>query len=161
MTRLRGRQFLSYFVEASAAYPYFCAAVIRRPPRRSPRQEGNRTKRTLGLSPYREKFEIVKKMSKKRSTTVIHGGHSTQSLTKTESTFTTVEPQRVAAVVARSALTITLPTSIIYSFHDITYLLRTGLSDLAQNHELQAQLPPQGNALSFTYELRPFQEVSF
>ena len=38
-----------------------------------------------------QKFEIVEKMSKKKSTTVIHGGHSTQSLTKTESLFTTVE----------------------------------------------------------------------
>ena len=38
-----------------------------------------------------KKIEIVEKMSKKKSTTVIHGGHSTQSLTKTESTFTKVE----------------------------------------------------------------------
>ena len=51
-----------------------------------------------------KKFEIVEKKSKKKSATVIHGGHSHRSLTKTESTFTTVGTQRVAAVVARSAL---------------------------------------------------------
>ena len=39
-----------------------------------------------------------------KSTTVIHGGHSHRSLPKAESIFTTVGTQRVAAVVARSAL---------------------------------------------------------
>ena len=51
-----------------------------------------------------EKFELVKKKSKKKSrqrssTVVTHNGPS-----QNESTFATVEPQRVAAVVARSAL---------------------------------------------------------
>ena len=38
------------------------------------------------------KFEIVENKSKKKSTTVIRGGHSTQSRTKVERTFTTVGP---------------------------------------------------------------------
>ena len=52
-----------------------------------------------------EKVEIVENMlKKKRSTTVIHGGHPHPSSQKTNSTFKTVGTQRVAAVVARSAL---------------------------------------------------------
>jgi hypothetical protein len=51
-----------------------------------------------------EKFELVQKKSKKQ----VDNGHPQWSpapvLTKTESTFTTVGTQRVAAVVARSAL---------------------------------------------------------
>ena len=57
------------------------------------------------------KFEIVEKESKKKSAMVIHGGHSHRSLTKTESTFTTVGTQRVAAVVARSALQSAAPSA--------------------------------------------------
>ena len=61
-----------------------------------------------------EKFEIVescRKRVEKKSTTVIHDGHSHRSLTKTESTFTTVGTQRVAAVVARSALQSAAPSA--------------------------------------------------
>ena len=58
-----------------------------------------------------EKFEIVEKTGRKKATTVLHGGHSQRSLTKTESTFTTVGTQRVAAVVARSALQSAAPSA--------------------------------------------------
>ena len=47
-----------------------------------------------------EKFEIVEQKSRQRSSTVV----TRIGRSKTESTFTTVGPQRVAAVVARSAL---------------------------------------------------------
>ena len=49
-----------------------------------------------------ENFEIVKNMSKKRSTMVAYNGHSIPSLERVESQFTTVEPRRVPAVITRS-----------------------------------------------------------
>jgi len=59
-----------------------------------------------------EKVEIVENMlKKKRSTTVIHGGHPHPSSQKTNSTFKTVGTQRVAAVVARSALQSAAPSA--------------------------------------------------
>ena len=58
-----------------------------------------------------ENFEIVENMSKKRSTMVAYNGHSIPSLERIESQFTTVEPPRVAAVVARSALQSAAPSA--------------------------------------------------
>ena len=52
-----------------------------------------------------EKVELVeKKVEKKKSTTVIHGAHSQRSFTNIQNISITVGTQRVAAVVARSAL---------------------------------------------------------
>jgi hypothetical protein len=57
-----------------------------------------------------EKFEIVENMSKKKSTSVFHGGHSHRSL-KSRKHFHNGRTQRVAAVVARSALQSAAPSA--------------------------------------------------
>ena len=77
------------------------------PPQDPPRPSQNAPESLPGPSWTIQKiknFEIVENLSNKRSTMVAHNGHSIPSLERIESQFTTVEPPRVAAVVARSAL---------------------------------------------------------
>ena len=54
--------------------------------------------------PKNRKLRNRRKHVEKKSTVVAYNGHSIPSLERIESQFTTVEPPRVAAVVARSAL---------------------------------------------------------
>ena len=64
--------------------------------------------------PYRAKNRKLRNRRKhveKKSTVVAYNGHSIPSLERIESQFTTVEPPRVAAVVARSALQSAAPSA--------------------------------------------------
>ena len=84
-----------------------CSPDSPRPPQDPPRPSQNAPESLPGPSWTIQKiknFEIVENLSNKRSTMVAHNGHSIPSLERIESQFTTVEPPRVAAVVARSAL---------------------------------------------------------
>ena len=72
-------------------------------PKTLPKRPPRASRAPLGPS-KKSKTSKSSKTCRKKSTVVAYNGHSIPSLERIESQFTTVEPPRVAAVVARSAL---------------------------------------------------------